>query len=63
MAYAQIDMLENGVQQSYILNFSCDDIIVLVKDKFINWKELVLFILFILIPYPLIIYFIDSTYF
>ncbi len=44
MAYAQIDMLENGVLQSYILNFSCDDIIVLVKDKFINWKELVFII-------------------
>lgn len=33
-----INLFENGVNTSYILNLSADNLIVLVKDKFINWK-------------------------
>ena len=32
---------ENGVIKRYIKQLTTDDLVVIIKDKFINWKDLV----------------------
>jgi hypothetical protein len=41
MPKAEITLDDNGVSKLFIMNLSSEDNIVLVKDKYINWKDLV----------------------
>jgi hypothetical protein len=41
MPRAEIVLLDEVNKPTFIMNLNSDDMIVLVKDKFISWKELV----------------------
>lgn len=57
MPRAEITINEENIKPKFIMYLTPDDMIVLVKDKFINWKELVY------IPYiVLILLLIDNRY-
>ena len=42
MPHAEIIITSEPKQPKFIVNFSLDEMIILVKDKFLNWKDLVI---------------------
>lgn len=48
MPRAVLEIDEEGVKKQYTKNLNAEEMIVLIKDKFTNWKDLVSFIFAVL---------------